>query len=81
MPYRKGARFTITNEGSRRVGAFYSNIDFVAVDTLPDDALYFHASLSPGRPLHGHQERWQEPRRQIQLRLLRDAPAAAICWA
>ena len=43
MPYRKGARITITNEGARRIGAFYSNIDFAAMDKLPDDALYFHA--------------------------------------
>jgi hypothetical protein len=43
MPYRKGARITITNEGARKVHAFYSNIDFAAVEKLPDDALYFHA--------------------------------------
>ena len=50
MPYRKGARITITNEGARRVGAFYSNIDFVAVDQLPDDALYFHAQYRQQAP-------------------------------
>jgi hypothetical protein len=50
MPYRKGARFTITNESAHRVGAFYSNIDFVALDSLPDDALYFHASYRQAAP-------------------------------
>ena len=50
MPYRKGARLTVTNEGSRRVGAYYSNIDFAALDSLPDDALYFHASYRQQAP-------------------------------
>jgi len=50
MPYRKGARFTITNESAHRVGAFYSNIDYVALDSLPDDALYFHASYRQAAP-------------------------------
>ena len=50
MPYRKGARITITNEGSRKVHAFYSNIDFVAVEKLPDDALYFHAQYHQEAP-------------------------------
>jgi len=43
MPYRKGARLTVTNEGSRDVGAFYSNIDYLELESLPADALYFHA--------------------------------------
>jgi hypothetical protein len=50
MPYRKGAKLTITNEGTRRVGAFYSNIDFAAVEQLPADALYFHASARQATP-------------------------------
>ena len=50
MPYRKGARITITNEGTRRVGAFYSNIDFAAVEQLPADALYFHAQYRQAAP-------------------------------
>jgi hypothetical protein len=55
MPYRKSARMTVTNEGKTDVGSFYSNIDFVSVDTLPADALYFHAQyrqLAPCPPQH-----------------------------
>jgi len=50
MPYRKGARFTVTNEGSRDVGAFYSNIDYLSMDALPADALYFHAQYRQAAP-------------------------------
>jgi hypothetical protein len=50
MPYRKGARLTVTNEGSRDVGAFYSNIDYLELDTLPADALYFHAQYRQAAP-------------------------------
>jgi hypothetical protein len=50
MPYRKSARMTVTNEGTRDVGAFYSNIDFVSVDTLPADTLYFHVHYRQETP-------------------------------
>src|ERR1044071_4288939 len=42
MPYRRSARFTVTNEGKLEVPSFYSNIDYMTVPNLPDDALYFH---------------------------------------
>ncbi len=51
MPYRESARLTVTNEGARDVGAFYSNIDFVtARDPLPADVLYFHAQYRQAVP-------------------------------
>jgi hypothetical protein len=43
MPFRKGARITITNEGTKdRLKLFY-DVDFVTMKSLPADALYFHA--------------------------------------
>ena len=50
MPYRKSARMTVTNEGRQPVGAFYSNIDYMTVPSLPDDALYFHAQYRQASP-------------------------------
>ena len=50
MPYRKGARLTVTNEGPRDVGAFYSNIDYLEADAIPDDAMYFHAQYRQAAP-------------------------------
>ncbi len=50
MPYRKGARMTVTNEGTRDVGAFYSNIDYIETPSLPADAAYFHAHYRQAVP-------------------------------
>ena len=50
MPYKRAARFTVTNEGSREVGAFYSNIDYITLPRLPDDTLYFHAQYRQSAP-------------------------------
>ena len=50
MPFRRSARLTVTNEGERDVGAFYSNIDYILAPSLPDDALYFHAQYRQCSP-------------------------------
>ncbi len=50
MPFRRAARITVTNEGNRPVGSFYSNIDYQLVPSLPDDALYFHAQYRQATP-------------------------------
>jgi len=50
MPFRKSARFTATNESEHKVHAFYSNIDYQLVPSLPDDALYFHAQYRQATP-------------------------------
>ena len=36
MPYKRSARFTVTNEGPQEINSFYSNIDYVSVPKLPD---------------------------------------------
>jgi hypothetical protein len=54
MPYRSGARMTVTNEGSRDVGSFYSNIDYVET-ALPPDAAYFHAQYRQAIPNQAQQ--------------------------
>jgi hypothetical protein len=50
MPFRKSARITATNESQHRIGAFYSNIDYQLVPSLPDDSLYFHAQYRQQTP-------------------------------
>ena len=50
MPYRKSARFTVTNEGAQEIGAFYSNIDYQSMPALPADVLYFHAQYRQNAP-------------------------------
>lgn len=43
MPFRKGAKITLTNEGDKQQGMVYFDIDYIMVASLPDDAQYFHA--------------------------------------
>ena len=44
MTFSRHARITVTNEGRRKVDAFYFNIDYRAHSkALPADTLYFHA--------------------------------------
>ena len=50
MPFRKSARITVTNEGKRKVDAFYFNIDYQLVPSLPADSLYFHAQYRQATP-------------------------------
>jgi hypothetical protein len=52
MPFRKSARITATNEATTPVGAYYSNIDYQLVSSLPERALYFHAQYRQGTPNH-----------------------------
>lgn len=50
MPYRKSARFTVSNESKSEIGAFYSNIDYQTVPALPANVLYFHAQYRQSAP-------------------------------
>src|SRR5437764_8369500 len=50
MPFRRSARISVTNEGEKRVGSFYSNIDYQLMTAIPDDALYFHAQYRQAVP-------------------------------
>jgi hypothetical protein len=50
MPFRKSARITVTNEGAKPVNAFYSNIDYQLVPSLPEHSLYFHAQYRQATP-------------------------------
>jgi hypothetical protein len=50
MPWRRNARFTVTNEGDKPVGAFYSNIDYISVNSQPADMLYFHSQYRQAAP-------------------------------
>jgi Protein of unknown function (DUF2961) len=50
MPFRKSARITITNDGAKNIGAFYSNIDYQLVPSLPERSLYFHAQYRQVTP-------------------------------
>lgn len=50
MPFHKSARWTLTNLSSKKVDAFYHNIDFTAYDRLPKEMLHFHAQWRRENP-------------------------------
>ncbi len=50
MPFRKGARITVTNESDRRCHAFYYYIDWQKHAALPADTAYFHAMYRQEHP-------------------------------
>jgi hypothetical protein len=50
MPFHKSARWTLTNLSGRRIDAFYYNIDYTALDSLPADTRHFHAQFRRENP-------------------------------
>jgi hypothetical protein len=51
MPFRKKARLTMTNEGAERITSNYFYIDWVKLDELPPETLYFHARYNQEWPV------------------------------
>jgi hypothetical protein len=49
MPFRRGARITVTNEASKQVNLIFFDINYRKLARLPGDALYFHAWWSRER--------------------------------
>lgn len=50
MPFRTGARVTVTNESATRLNHFFYDIDLLAGVEHDDDTLYFHAAWRRERP-------------------------------
>ncbi|MBM3284754.1 MAG: DUF2961 domain-containing protein [Candidatus Aminicenantes bacterium] len=51
MPFHRKARLTMTNEGERAITSCYFYIDWVKLDELPPDSLYFHARYNQEWPV------------------------------
>jgi hypothetical protein len=60
MPFNRSARITVSNEGKRKVGNFYYNIDLrVYAHPLPSNTFYFHAQYRQCAPCQGWTSDWQ----------------------
>src|SRR6267143_6073691 len=60
MPFQKHARITVSNEGQRKVDAFYFNLDYRAYSKpLPAGTLYFHAQFRQAQPNPGWTNQWR----------------------
>jgi hypothetical protein len=61
MPFQKHARITVTNEGAKKVDAFYFNVDYRScAKALPAGTLYFHAEYRQAAPAKGSGNDWNE---------------------
>ena len=60
MPFQHHARISVTNMGSRKVDAFYFNIEYRALKrALPPDTLYFHAQYRQAASAKGRTNQWE----------------------
>ncbi|MBI2432072.1 MAG: DUF2961 domain-containing protein, partial [Candidatus Hydrogenedentes bacterium] len=59
MPFRTGARITLTNESGRNLEKLFYDIDFTIEPAQPEAALYFHATW--------RRERWTELRKDFEI--------------
>lgn len=59
MPFRSGARVTVTNESSRNITHIFYDIDLLVLDKPDPDSLYFHAVW--------RRERWTTLGRDFEL--------------
>ncbi|HKD20262.1 MAG TPA: DUF2961 domain-containing protein [Thermoanaerobaculia bacterium] len=50
MPFQKGCRITVTNEGRRRVANLYYHVDWEKLPSLPAHTPYFHARYRQALP-------------------------------
>lgn len=50
MPFARGAKLTLTNEGSERTDNLYFAIDYVTLPALPGDVARFHAQYRQAAP-------------------------------
>jgi hypothetical protein len=54
MPFRKSVRIEVVNQGTKPINLLYYNIDWIKMDSLPEDTPYFYAQYRQEYPMqHG----------------------------
>ncbi|NLH72663.1 MAG: DUF2961 domain-containing protein [Verrucomicrobia bacterium] len=56
MPFRESARIEIENQSDKPISLLYYNIDWIQLDTLPEDTPYFHAQYRQEYPVRSGQD-------------------------
>jgi hypothetical protein len=51
MPFRKSARIEVVNQSDKPLRGLYHNIDWIQLDSLPEDTPYFHAQYRQEYPV------------------------------
>lgn len=58
MPFARGAKITVTNEGKARTNALYFAVDYVTLPGLPANLARFHAQYRQAAPCKGVIDDW-----------------------
>ncbi|MFC5862974.1 glycoside hydrolase family 172 protein [Acidicapsa dinghuensis] len=58
MPFEKGAKITVSNEGKAKTNALYFAVDYVTLPSLPTDLGRFHAQYRQAAPCKGVIDDW-----------------------
>jgi len=56
LPFRKSIRIEVENQSSKSINLLYYNIDWVKLDSLPDDTPYFYAQYRQAYPTRPGQD-------------------------
>jgi len=59
MPFAKGAKMTVTNEGAIKTDSLYFAVDYVTMAEIPADLGRFHAQYRQAAPCKGIVDNWQ----------------------
>jgi hypothetical protein len=51
MPFRKSAKIEVANQSDKPLRGLYHNIDWIKLDSLPEDTPYFHAQYRQEYPV------------------------------
>ncbi len=51
MPFRKSARIEVINQSEKKLNLLYYNIDWIKLDSLPEDTPYFYAQYRQEYPV------------------------------
>lgn len=51
MPFRKSARIELVNQSEKKLNLLYYNVDWIKLDSLPEDTPYFYAQYRQEYPL------------------------------
>ena len=78
MPFARKARLTMTNEGAEAIGSCYFYIDWVRLDSLPAETLYFHARYNQEWPV-GSLHSLHAPRYQGRRPVCRERHQPPLC--
>ena len=56
MPFRKSVRVEVINQSEKKLNLLYYNVDWIKLDSLPEDTPYFYAQYRQEYPVKQGQD-------------------------